>query len=197
MTCSLGCKLQKKYFLGLLNYLYNHKFKRHDKLDLIRQQIREEMKNFTLYDNKKPMSSEELNAFIPELNGSSIKSLIISKQRSGSTFLSSILYSLPGSFRIYEPFKLKKNDFSFKYLRKMLNCNFKTTHGKEYVAFKEDDINIIHRKNGRIKSFCDKHPIYCYSPQLATELCRLFPILIVKDVKFPLKRLENILLNEK
>ena len=79
-----------------------------------------------------------LEDLVPDMNGTPVRSLIITTWRSGSTFLGDILNNHPGNYYHYEPLldygeiQIRGEPLAtgaIKNLRKLLNCNY-TDMGK-------------------------------------------------------------------
>lgn len=171
-------------------------------LSMQRQLIREEM----LFRSLKN-TSFEMSELIPELGGRSIKNLIVSSWRSGSTFLGDIMKTIPGSYYHFEPiiaFDLKyyegrlTAEETLYFMVQILNCNYTSPDLEFYMNFSalpENDFLFMH--NTRLWRVCKLFPSHCFQPKLLQEFCNLFPVQNTKTVRMNLNLTFSLIEDEK
>lgn len=153
----------------------------------------------------------DLEDLMIESGGTPVKSLIVSTWRSGSSFLGELLNAVPGTFYNYEPFMIYKQrqirghpfgNNAVRILKDMFNCNFENaSNGEiEYFAYVRKIKRIVNqiKHNRRLWEICSlEEELFCYNATVASRLCRLFPFLSVKVVRFRLQVAEPILIDQK
>lgn len=166
-----------------------------DDLSHMRAKLAEEMDFFQYPNGENGIEASKLSELVPELNGTSIKSYIVTKSRSGSSFLGDLLNSVPGSFYFFEP--LIVSNFtgapSVEYLKKIFHCDFVNKFGRDYINFNQGFENRFFETNKRLFYYCRRQPQFCKSAKALSKVCRLFPLHLVKTIRFPLKAVYNLL----
>ncbi|GAB0099002.1 uncharacterized protein DMENIID0001_148200 [Sergentomyia squamirostris] len=160
-----------------------------------RLRIREEMKCFE-YPRWPNQSVRHLEDFTLETGGIPIRSIVIAKSRSGSTFFGDLLNSVPGTFYTYEPLFilhgkpiLNENDpkapMAVSHVKKILQCDFS---GRDMKIYLNDGkrLPFFFKHNTRIWRLSEEYPQFFWTPSFQTSICRLFPMQSMKIVQLPL-----------
>jgi hypothetical protein len=114
---------------------------------------------------------------------------IVTRARSGSSFLGDLLSRYPGTFYFYEPLNYLENSTE-NYLD-VFKCRPKKgyfDHAKKYSL----------NRNFRVWNVCQKllsKDEACFMPQLYYSTCPRFPIRLVKSIRVPFEEVKNVLLN--
>lgn len=119
--------------------------------------------------------------------------------RSGSTFLGSILASVPGTFYHYEPlgdfgvFQINEDplaSIAIRNVKKLLNCDYKAMD--RYLRFCR--ITSSHFTQNRwIRNLRISQPDLDYKPELLQPICKLFPWHAMKVLRLRLATAERLL----
>ena len=146
-----------------------------------------------------------LGKFIPSSEAHNI--LIVTRSRSGSSFLGDLLNRYPGTFYTYEPLSILDNFITFFNFDKMslnrqekidlIKSVFKCTPSKEYISFARL-WNYGFDKNFRFKTACEnvlEDKGACDHPRVYNSSCSLFPIRLMKTIRLPFEDAESILLD--
>lgn len=147
------------------------------------------------------MSIPATSDFMNELNNGTAtppgkRILIVTKWRSGSTFLGEIISSAPGVFYSYEPLLYfeKYSGSKMELISSLFNCQFPSDYLRivnGLPAGKDSQNNMI--RNRRIWDECYYNRTLCYQPEFVSHLCPYFPIHIVKAVRLRVKELSQFL----
>ncbi|GAB0099032.1 hypothetical protein DMENIID0001_148520 [Sergentomyia squamirostris] len=179
----------------------------HDAVTKQWDRIKEEMRSFE-YPTWPNQSARELEDFTLETGGIPIRSIVITKSRSGSSFLGDILNSVPGTFYNFEPlFMLHKtiirNEGDFRAslalsnIRKLLQCDYSGAGIRVHLKVSKE-IPFV-KKNTRFWRLCEEYPKFCWRSDFHSEICRLFPLQSMKIIRLPLliagKLLDDLDLN--
>ena len=146
-----------------------------------------------------------LGKFIPPTDSHNI--LIVTRSRSGSSFLGDLLSRYPGTFYTYEPLSILDNSVPYANFHKislnrkqkidLIKNVFKCTPSKEYIRFTKS-WNYGFDKNFRFKTACEnvlERKEACFHPQVYNTACSLFPIRLVKTIRLPFEDAESFLLD--
>ena len=120
---------------------------------------------------------------------------IVTRGRSGSSFLGDMLSRYPGTFYSFEP--LHYRDGIIKEYNNLVKQVFKCTPKAKYFEHaKEWGASL--KRNFRLWNICQRllrNNKACFIPQLYHETCPLFPIRLVKTIRFPFEKVETFLLD--
>jgi hypothetical protein len=122
---------------------------------------------------------------------------IVTRARSGSSFLGDLLSRYPGTFYSYEPLHyheyssdiIEKNTL----IREVFKCSLEKEHFEHARHWK-----VVLNRNFRVRNVCQKllsRNETCFMPQFYHSTCPMFPIRLVKTIRFPFEEVENVLLN--
>ena len=121
--------------------------------------------------------------------------LIVTRGRSGSSFLGDLLSRYPGTFYSYEPLHFKmKNPNPIKNLN-LIKQVFKCSPSSEYIMHAKYWKSFLNN-NFRFKNVCSNilsNDEACYIPEVYYESCQRFPIRLIKTIRLPFKDAESIL----
>ncbi|KZS17531.1 Uncharacterized protein APZ42_016421 [Daphnia magna] len=125
--------------------------------------------------------------------------LIVTKWRSGSTFLGETLSSAPGVFYSHEPliYLEKYPGSKLELIRSLFQCQFPAGYVRfinELAAANGDQKNLI--RSRRIWDECYYNRTLCVEPEFVNELCRYFPIHVIKAVRLRVRELSPFLAND-
>ena len=143
--------------------------------------------------------------------------LIVTRGRSGSSFLGEILAQYPGTFYSYEPlYTVKEKDTldKVKLLKKVFNC----VPGKEYTAYTKwssiltNNFRLLQSCEGislnksecRIRMSSADHVsvdvlcsrMACYIPEVYHSVCSMFPLRLIKTIRLPFEEANAILMDQ-
>eukprot|EP00094_Tigriopus_californicus_P010736 TCALIF_10355-PA protein Name:"Similar to Chst1 Carbohydrate sulfotransferase 1 (Mus musculus)" AED:0.10 eAED:0.11 QI:0/0/0/0.5/0/0.5/4/0/399 len=121
------------------------------------------------------------------------KVLIISSVRSGSSFFGQLLNQFPGTYYFFEPIKTRRvvDANLVEFLKDVLSCNCKN------IAFSNSNHHVL-RHNIRLMPLCNESaPLevkrMCFNSDLLSEVCSLFPIRLIKTVRFEARMVERLM----
>ena len=137
-----------------------------------------------------------------KLNTSTTKHIIrATTWRSGSTFLSEVLNSVPATYHHYEPFMEfgfadlndpTLNSYVQKMTRDLLTCQYDQL--ADYVEFCKTRKEMFSRNVNLWKVCTPVKLALCYDAQFLSQLCPKFPIQIIKTVRLPMQNLADLLM---
>ena len=155
--------------------------------------------NVTVGEQQK--SSYRLSHPIPSSESRNI--LIVTRGRSGSSFLGSLIAQHPGTFYSFEPLNLDRIHKITNYEMKTMEQNnllkqvFKCVPEKEYI-----DVPRIWslglENNFRLHQFCDRvlqNSEACYMPEVYHSVCPIFPIRLIKTIRLPFEEANTLLMD--
>ncbi|KAI9558828.1 hypothetical protein GHT06_015617 [Daphnia sinensis] len=124
--------------------------------------------------------------------------LLVTKWRSGSTFLGEILSSAPGVLYSYEPliYFEKYPGSKMELIRSLFECQFPADYLR-YVnglATVQGSQNFMF-KNRRLWDECYYNRTLCYQPEFVNHLCPYFPIHVIKALRLRVSELSPFLAN--
>ncbi|XP_048482068.1 carbohydrate sulfotransferase 3-like [Plutella xylostella] len=143
-------------------------------------------------------SASKLEDLLLEAGGQPVRSLIISSFRSGSTFLSEILNTVPANFNFYEPLiKYSAKQVrgppgatdAVNILKNMLKCNVEGM--RDYLSFGRGH-TVTFRRNPILSGNCKRNKL-CEDARYTSKFCKLFPFQSMKVVRLRLRLIEDIL----
>ncbi|XP_023716466.1 carbohydrate sulfotransferase 5 isoform X2 [Cryptotermes secundus] len=161
--------------------------------------IAEEMLGYPYPAGRYNISARSLEELVPDMNGTPVRSLIITTWRSGSTFLGDVLNSHPGNYYHYEPLldydivQIRGEPLAsgaIRNLRNLLNCNY--TNMEHYLNYGKEHVWLFNH-NTRLWDQCQQHPSLCWLPEFLNSFCRLFPFQSMKVVRLRLSLVEELL----
>jgi hypothetical protein len=135
---------------------------------------------------EKSLNEQQYKSLVPEFGGNPSKTVIVTTWRSGSTYLGSLLNSVPGSFYHFEPDSIKNilqhkpnESETVLFLKKLLTCNYTGVEMNAYVRIlKYHYYYLLH--NNRIWPTCQKLEDNCYTSKFLSKSCNLFPYQTMK-----------------
>ncbi|XP_046737913.1 carbohydrate sulfotransferase 4-like [Diprion similis] len=173
-------------------------------LDLQRRIIRNEMSDYQFPNGRdKSRNATELKDLLMKESGNPIRSVIVARVRSGSTFLGDIVAAHPAVFYHCEPLldfgTIRITDppltsQALKNLKRLLNCEYVDLdhyieHGKtEYWNF---------RFNSPLWTQCQAHKSICYDSRFLSGMCELFPFQSMKIARLRLHIAKELLADKK
>ena len=145
------------------------------------------------------MNSYKLANSIPPSEARNI--LIVTRGRSGSSFLGSLIAQHPGTFYSSEPLSWnrineirnskRKTIRQINLLKEVLSC----VPEKEYIEYPRSFNKLLY-DNFRLHKHCDailKNGEACFMPEVYYSVCPIFPIRLIKTIKLPFKEAEVLL----
>ena len=127
--------------------------------------------------------------------------LIVTRARSGSSFLGDLLNRYPGTFYNYEPLYFcsfaSKGDSEchIKLIKQVLKCE---PHKAFFEHAKEMNSRSGLRKNVRVWKACESvflNKMKCYLPEMYYSTCPIFPIRLTKTIRLPFNETEPLLMD--
>ena len=122
-----------------------------------------------------------------------INILIITKGRSGSSFLGQLLSQYPGTFYSYEPLHYRNKFATPKEQMQLTKEVFQCNPSQGYVQHLK---GWGRKPNIRYQDVCDTLPEdACFLREVYSTSCERFPIRLIKAIRFPYNETENLLLD--
>ena len=122
-----------------------------------------------------------------------LKILIVTKGRSGSSFLGQLLEQYPGTFYSYEPLHYRNKEATTKEKIQLTKQVFQCNPSQAYVKHTK---GFGRRTNLRYHDVCDTLPeSACFFREVYSTSCERFPIRLIKSIRFPHEEAENLLLD--
>ena len=119
--------------------------------------------------------------------------IIITKGRSGSSFLGELLSQYPGTFYSYEPLHYRMSTASIDEKVDLVKDVFKCTPNPDYIKHLQ---SWGLKPNLRYRDACLTLPEgSCFLPEVYTKSCQLFPIRLIKVIRFPYENAESLLVD--
>ena len=131
-----------------------------------------------------------LGEFVPPNNARHV--LIVTRHRSGSSFLGDLLSRLPGTFYSYEPLTFKTPD-RISLLKEVFKCY----QNKNY--FQHAKMHWAYSKNFRLWNTCKslvKGDNLCFMKELYYSTCEMFPMRLIKTIRLSIQESEELLLDQ-
>ena len=163
-----------------------------------------------------PIFKEE-NANVMEVSGAEVRVgnkvpvesarqiLVATTWRSGSTFLGDLLNHYPGVFYFFEPLhyyshlseKQRTNIMDeTDFISSLYHCNFNDNLGFLEHVNKSDNKFLFKNHNKRLWNSCYNllpHEAMCVMPEYLNLMCPLYPIKLIKTVRFRVAKVEKML----
>ena len=162
-----------------------------------RTQIEEDIllgnKNVTLGMQQK--TSYRLGASISSIEARNV--LVVTRARSGSSFLGELLSQYPGTFYSYEPLITLKGDKNTTDQIELLRQVFHCEPGKDYVEYPRS-WNLLLYYNLRFFHSCNnilKNNAACYMPEVYHSVCPMFPLRLIKTIRLPFEEANTLLID--
>jgi len=130
--------------------------------------------------------------------------MIVTTWRSGSTFLSELLHSLPATYNHYEPLlQFQQRDLrrqstewgntSTEMVDALLRCDYSKLDA--FMAFARQEKQEIITRNIHLYSMCKMiSRSLCFDAEYLQETCGMFPVQVMKTVRLPLERAAQLML---
>ena len=118
--------------------------------------------------------------------------LIVTRARSGSSFLGDLLNRYPGTFYNFEPLYFCKGECNIK---QVLKCE---PHNEYFKHVKERNSAPFLVKNVRLWKSCERllsNKMKCFLPEMFYSTCPIFPIRLTKTIRLPFKETEPLLMD--
>ena len=140
-----------------------------------------------------------IGEFVPMNEAKNI--LIVTRGRSGSSFLGDLLNRYPGTFYTFEPLHQAKKrgilttESKVALLKQVLNCSTNDeffTHAKEWKYSLSRNIRYWKSCYGLV----GRH-YACYIPELHNSICSIFPIRLIKTIRLSFSESEELLKDAK
>ena len=143
------------------------------------------------------ISSYNLGSFISSTESRNI--IIVTRGRSGSSFVGQLLSQYPGTFYSYEPLHYRNLEASKEEQVRLIKRVFQCIPSHEYIQHPKQWPSVL-THNFRYRDAC--RDLYidrraCFFPYLYQTACSLFPIRLIKSIRFPFEHAENLLLDPK
>ena len=136
-----------------------------------------------------------LGRFIPSRESRNI--IIVTRGRSGSSFIGQLLSQYPGTFYSYEPLHFRMDEASIEEQVRLIKRMFQCIPSYEYIQHQKKWPPIL-GQNSRYRDACRALPRgSCFFPHVYQSSCSLFPIRLIKSIRFPFEQAENLLLDPK
>lgn len=122
--------------------------------------------------------------------------LLVATWRTGSSFTGDILKSHRHVYYHYEPLLYYGQNLSFEmlpaldHLKQLMLCNY--TNMSYYLDFAETK-TWVWSFNRQLSPFCKPFPKMCKDEKFMSSVCQIFPIQLIKTVRWPLKATESLL----
>ena len=121
--------------------------------------------------------------------------LIVTRGRSGSSFLGDLLSSLPGTFYSFEPLHFIKEHSDLSHSIDLIKEVFTCSPSSEYIRHPSKWGPTLNH-NFRYKNSCKdilSGSEACFIPKVYYSSCPLFPIRLIKTIRLPFEDVETIL----
>lgn len=177
-------------------------YTKQQRLDNIKNDIVREFEDFDFSTLSKRAKVSNLNNLTYASGGKPIINYIVTTFRSGSDFLTDLLYSFPGTFVHHEPLiaydvvRLRdelSRKAAYHDVLDFFHCNYSNM---------DQFFNMVHSgKNVHAISFNKrfwynlKNETY-YTKKFLSEICKLFPIQLMKTTRIILKGIRSLLENQ-
>ena len=141
------------------------------------------------------ISSYKLGSFIRASESKNI--LIATRGRSGSSFLGDLLGQYPGTFYSYEPLHFLQHETSPDEQIQLIKQVFQCTPSPQYIQHPKSWgalLNHNFRYRNACKSFKTSKTI-CFEPDIYSSSCTHFPIRLIKSIRVPFEKIEELLLD--
>lgn len=151
------------------------------------------MNNYEFPDGENSFKGKKIVDLAQATGGTPIRSIIVSTWRSGSSFLADIMKNTPANFYFYEPLRYRGNiqventtqaEEDFNLIRKVLNCDYSDLDS--FLKFSKVLKSSI-LQNHRLSKNFNQSKALCSDPTILKPFCKLFPVQIMKLVRFRLK----------
>ncbi|XP_046589503.1 carbohydrate sulfotransferase 4-like isoform X2 [Neodiprion lecontei] len=173
-------------------------------LNLQRRIIRNEMMDYQ-YPNEgyQRRNVTKLRDLLIAENGNPMRSVIVARVRSGSTFLGDIVAAHPAVFYHCEPLldfgKIRITDppltsQALKNLKRLLNCEYADLD--HYIEHGKTEYWNI-RFNTPLWTQCQTHPSICHDYRFLSGMCKLFPFQSMKIARLRLHIAKELLDDKK
>ena len=144
----------------------------------------------------KEVSSYKLGSFIPSNESRNI--LIATRGRSGSSFLGSLLSQYPGTFYSFEPLHFRQHEATPEEQVDLIKHVFRCTPSHQYIQHTTRWLALLNR-NFRYRDACRNLKSLtknsCVLPDIYFSSCSHFPIRLIKSIRFPFGKAEQLLLD--
>jgi len=128
--------------------------------------------------------------------------LIVTRARSGSSFLGDLLNRYPGTFYNFEPLYFCKGECNIKQVLKCEPHNEYFKHVKEFMdqetCTMQNNSAPFLFKNVRLWNACERllsNKMKCFLPEIFYLMCPIFPIRLTKTIRLPFKETEPLLMD--
>ena len=147
------------------------------------------------------ISRYKLGSFIRASESKNI--LIATRGRSGSSFLGDLLGQYPGTFYSYEPLHFLMNEASqtistsVQEQIQLIKQVFQCTPSSQYIQHPRSWGALLShnfRYRNACKSFKTSKTI-CFEPDVYSSSCSHFPIRLIKSIRVPFEKIEELLLD--
>ena len=118
--------------------------------------------------------------------------LIATTYRSGSTFLGDLLNHYPGTFYSFEPLQYKTKTERVKYLRNIFHCEFEMNY-LHHISQNPYLVTIRNPRLGNVCKYLKNLNSDCYKQQIIQPICKIYPIRLIKTVRFSVTEAEKLL----
>lgn len=144
----------------------------------------------------KEISRYKLGSFIQSSESRNI--LIATRGRSGSSFLGSLLSQYPGTFYSYEPLHFRMHEATPEEQVDLIKQVFRCTPSHQYIQHTTRWIALLNN-NYRYRDACRSLKFLtknsCSLPDIYSSSCSHFPIRLIKSIRFPFGKAEELLLD--
>ena len=137
----------------------------------------------------------KLGDYIPPTRARNI--WIVTRGRSGSSFLGDMLNRYPGTFYSFEPLHYKDGILGKEGVANLLEQVFQCNPENGYFAHAKKWKGSLSR-NFRLWNVCQsilRKNEACFIPELYYSTCPIFPIRLVKTIRLPFKEVERFLID--
>ena len=169
---------------------HTHDGSEEDKIDTQIQQ------NSSVNLGIKEISRYKLGSVIQSSESRNI--LIATRGRSGSSFLGSLLSQYPGTFYSYEPLHFRMHETTTEEQVDLIKQVFRCTPSHQYIQHTRRWIALLNH-NFRYRDACRSLESLsknsCTLPDIYSSSCSHFPIRLIKSIRFPFGKAEQLLLD--
>ena len=176
---------------SLVNSLENGETHDESEDDKIDTQIQQEI---SVNLGIKEISRYKLGSVIQSSESRNI--LIATRGRSGSSFLGSLLSQYPGTFYSYEPLHFRMHEATSEEQVDLIKQVFRCTPNQQYIQHTTRWSALLNH-NFRYRDACRSLKSLtknsCTLPDIYSSSCSLFPIRLIKSIRFPFGKAEQLL----
>ena len=193
--------IMKDFKLEFIDDIDLHNVKKHDinelKVDYNSYNFEDERFGVTFGKNQK--HTFHLGNYIP--SSDSLNILLVTRGRSGSSFVGNMISRIPGAFYTYEPLAITDSFGTMKLNRsqqiELVKDVYNCRPYDEFISFMKK-WQMATNRNFRFNRACEDilpNKTACIHPQVYRSSCSSFPIRLVKIIRLPFEDVETFFLD--